>query len=30
MPGHPDWTSDPVQESAPQVRAVAPARFPRR
>jgi aminopeptidase N len=30
MPGHPDWTSDPVQESAPQARALAPARFPRR
>jgi aminopeptidase N len=28
MPGHPDWTSDPVQASAP--RALAPARFPRR
>ena len=30
MPGHPDWTSDPVQTSAPQARALAQARFPRR
>ncbi|MEA2136179.1 MAG: hypothetical protein QOC68_4088 [Solirubrobacteraceae bacterium] len=30
MPGHPDWTSDPVQQSAPHARALAPARFPRR
>ena len=30
MPGHPDWTSDPVLESSPVARCLSPARFQRR
>jgi hypothetical protein len=26
MPGHPDWTVDPVVENQPLVRAIAPSR----
>jgi aminopeptidase N len=29
MPGHPDWTVNPVEEAAPQARALAPSGRPR-